>query len=645
MRSLPAVIGRRKGSQFNLADMNKIEEYKQEKDGLDILHDLSRYATEGWEAITDGDKERLKWAGIFVRRHTPGRFMMRLRIPNGIMSAVQMRTIGELSADYGRGFADITTRQQIQLRWFTINDVPQIWERLKAVDLISLQTGMDNIRGVVGCPAAGLTPNELFDASSVVREFTQLFVGNKAFTNLPRKFNVTITACKDVCTHTESQDLALTPATKEIGGVEVRGFNIAAGGKLGSGGFRIASPLNLFVAPEEAAVVCSHIVMIFRDHGARELRTKTRLAFLIEDWGVEKFRKELERRVDRPLASAGQDQRAQRHTDHVGVFRQQQAGLNYVGLAVPVGRMTPEQMLQVAELAENYGNGQLRVTVGQNIILPNVPDCRIGELTEESLLRELRYDPSEVMRGLVSCTGMDYCHFALIDTKGWALRSPRELEAKLGKTQPLRMHWSGCPASCGNHMVADIGLLGKNIKMNGEVVEAVDVFAGGAAGTEPNFPIKILEDVPCEDLPDAIAGLVKHGAFKAMRQQLRKILQAPASGMAPIAPERIAEKVSFRGTDIAEGAGKLVRAESEEIAVFKKAGRLCALQNLCPHEGGQLAQGWIEGNAVVCPLHGYKFDLQTGACSNDGKLRAKVFILVEEGEYFQVELNQNERKV
>lgn len=189
MRSLPAVIGRRKGSQFNLADMNKIEEYKQEKDGLDILHDLSRYATEGWEAITDGDKERLKWAGVFFRRQTPGRFMMRLRIPNGIMSAVQMRTIGELSADYGRGFADITTRQQIQLRWFTINDVPQIWERLKAVDLISLQTGMDNIRGVVGCPVAGLTPNELFDASSVVREFTQLFVGNKAFTNLPRKSN------------------------------------------------------------------------------------------------------------------------------------------------------------------------------------------------------------------------------------------------------------------------------------------------------------------------------------------------------------------------------------------------------------------------------------------------------------------------
>ena len=246
-----------------------------------------------------------------------------------------------------------------------------------------------------------------------------------------------------------------------------------------------------------------------------------------------KFRKELERRVDRPLASAGQDQRTPKHTDHVGVFRQRQAGLNYVGLAVPVGRMTSGQMLQVADLAERYGSGELRLTVGQNLIIANVPDGRIGELTEEPVLRELRYDPSEVMRGLVSCTGMDFCHFALIDTKGWALKTARTLETKLGKTQPLRMHWSGCPASCGNHTVADIGLLGKNIKLNGEVVEAVDVFAGGAAGCEANFPVKIMEDVPCEDLPEVVAGLVKHGAFKAMRQQLRKIPQAPALGKKP----------------------------------------------------------------------------------------------------------------
>jgi len=513
--------------------MNPIEAYKEEKDGLDVLQDVPRYAAEGWEAITDGDKERLKWTGVFFRRQTPGYFMMRIRIPNGIASAVQLRTIGEISAQFGKGFADITTRQQMQLRWFMINHVPEIWQRLKSVGLITLQTGMDNIRNVVGCPVAGLTAIELFDASAVVHEFTDLVVGNKAYTNLPRKFNVTITACKEACTHAEAQDIALTPATKEIDGSEVKGFNVAVGGKMGSGGYRIASPLNVFVIPKEAAALCSHIVMIFRDHGAREARTKARLAFLVEDWGVEKFRRELSRRVDRPLATAGTDARLPKHTDHIGVFRQKENGLNYVGLAVPVGRVTSEQMLQLADLAEHYGSGQIRLTVGQNVIIPNVHDSRIGELSEEPLLRELRYDPSEIMRGLVSCTGMDYCHFALIETKGWALKTARVLEAKLGKTQPLRMHWSGCPAGCGNHAAAEIGLLGKNIKVDGRVIEAVDVFGAGATGCEPNPSIKLMEDVPCEDLPNVLAGLVRHGAFKAMRQQLRRLVEPASVSPAP----------------------------------------------------------------------------------------------------------------
>lgn len=503
--------------------MNKIEEYKKEKDGLDVLQDVPRYVQEGWEAITEGDRERLKWTGVFFRRQTPGYFMMRIRIPNGISNSKQIRCIGEIGKEFGKGFADITTRQQIQLRWFRIEHVPEIWERLKEVGLITLQTGVDNIRNVTGCPVAGLTPNELLDASPVVREFTEIFVGNKAFTDLPRKFNVTITGCKENCTHAESQDIALTPATKEIAGEKVNGFNVAVGGKMGSGGYRIASPLDLFVRPEEAAEICSHIVFIFRDHGSRELRAKARLAFLMEDWGVERFRKELGRRADRPLLTAGKDERLQKHTDHIGIFRQkQQPGkLNYIGLAVPVGRITSEQLFEVARLSESYGSGEVRITVGQNLVLPNVPDRIIGDITEEPLLKELRYDPSEVMRGLVSCTGVDYCHFALIETKQRALETARCLEERLKKTRPIRIHWSGCPAGCGNHAVADIGLMGKNVKVDGQVVEAVDVFLGGSAGPEPNLPIKIMEDVPCDELPGVLEGVIRHGAFKAMRQQLK----------------------------------------------------------------------------------------------------------------------------
>src|SRR5437867_11846915 len=370
--------------------VHKIEQIKAEKGGLEVGRDIPRYAELGVDAIEEGNLERLKWWGIFFRKHTPGHFMMRIRIPNGISSAAQLRKIGRIANRVGRGIADITTRQQIQLRWIRINDVPQILDELREVGLVTLQTGMDNIRNVVGCPVAGLTPNELFDASPVVREFTQMFLGNKAYTNLPRKFNVTITACKEACTHAEGQDIALTPAMKESGGGEIKGFNVAVGGKMGSGGYRLASPLDLFVTPEQAAAVCSHIVLIFRDHGARELRTKARLAFLIDNWGVERFRHELERRANRPLLSAGKDQRSVKHTDHVGIFRQKQPGLNYVGLAVPVGRITAEQMLQVADLAENYGSGQIRLTVGQNLIIPGVHDSRIGDLTAEPILNDLR---------------------------------------------------------------------------------------------------------------------------------------------------------------------------------------------------------------------------------------------------------------
>lgn len=620
--------------------MNKIEEYKKEKDGLDVLQDVPRYAQEGWEAITEGDRERLKWTGVFFRRQTPGHFMMRVRIPNGISNAAQFRVIAQISREFGKGFADITTRQQIQLRWFKIEHVPDIWDRLKTVGLVSLQTGMDNIRNVVGCPVAGLTPNELFDASPVVRQFTEMFVGNKAYANLPRKFNVTISGCKENCTDAESQDIALIPATKEIVGEEVKGFNVAVGGKMGSGGYRIASPLDLFVPPEEAAYLCSLITLIFRDNGSRESRTKARLAFLVEDWGVGRFRRELERRADRPLQGAGRDERLNKRSDHVGIFSQKQKGFNYVGLAVPVGRIRVDQLFEVARLAEVYGSGAIRLTTGQNLIIPDVHDRKIGDLTVEPLLQELRYDPSGVMRGLVSCTGMDYCHFALIETKQRALETASYLEKRLEKMRPISMRWSGCPAGCSNHAVADIGLVGKSVKLDGRVVEAVDVFLGGSAGPEPSLPIKVMEDVPCDNLPQILEGFIRHGAFKAMRQQLRNASPeiAPSSPAASSAPQlNGVARVFVCQEDIPEGTSKIVRRNGTEMAVFKCDGRLYAIENSCPHEGGTLSAGKVDGRQVICPLHGYRFDLKSGICSSDSKLKARTFALIPEGDGFTIE--------
>jgi len=486
--------------------MNKLEQIKAEKDGLDVGADIAQFASQGWEAIPEGDVQRLKWHGVFLRDPTPGYFMMRIRITNGITDATQLRTIADISRRLGGAILDVTTRQQIQLRWLPIQTVPGIREALEAVGLTTLQTGMDNIRNVVGCPVAGITRQELFDASPVARAFTAAFVGNRAFTNLPRKFNVTITGCKENCTHSETQDIALTPATREGSA----GFNVAVGGKLGSGGYRIASPLDAFIAPDEAADVCSQITLIFRDHGPRDARNRSRLAFLIEDWGVEKFRLELERRLGRRLPGAGEDARLPKATDHIGIFREKTDELNYVGLKTPVGRLTANQLDEVARLAEAYGTGEVRLTPGQNLIIPHVPDRKIGDLTEEPLLKVLRYDPSEVMRGLVACTGTDFCNLALIDTKGHAMAIARDLEKRLPKIGPITVHWSGCPAGCGNHHVANVGFQGTKVKVDGEVVEAVNIFVGGKSGPGARLAEPIMQNVPVKELPQVLEGLLRY---------------------------------------------------------------------------------------------------------------------------------------
>lgn len=634
--------------------MNKIEQWKAEKDGLDVGNDIPRYAELGWKAIPEGDLERLKWWGIFFRKHTPGSFMMRIRIPNGMTNAAQLKAIGWITNHFGRGIADITTRQQIQLRWVRMNDIPEILDHLLQVGLVTLQTGMDNIRNVIGCPVAGLTPHELFDASPCVRAFTAMFVGSKSYTNPPRKFNVAITGCRENCTHAETQDIALTPATKELQGEKVKGLNVLIGGKVGSGGYRIASPLDVFVTPDEAAEICSAIVLLFRDHGFREARNKARLAFLLDDWGEEKFREALEARVGRPLLRAGFDERLPRATDHIGLFRQKQKGLNYVGLLVPVGRVTGDQLHELARLAEVYGTGEVRLTVGQNVIIPHILDGKVGALLAEPLLQVFRYDPSEILRGLVSCTGVEYCNLAVIETKKRALQMAKSLEQKLGKTKPITIHWSGCPSGCGNHPVADIGVLGKKTKVDGKIVDAVDVFVGGSSGPQPNLAIKILEDVPCDDLPQVLEGLIRFGAYEKIRQQLRT---APPQTSPPPIPssfkgegegggtrasdlrktEEAESRPFIRPEEIGEGTGKVVKVNGQEVAVFRCQGRLYAIQNLCPHEGAALSGGAIDGEEVICPLHAYRFHLKTGACSIDPTLQARTFRLIPQGDGFTVE--------
>jgi ferredoxin-nitrite reductase len=471
-----------------------------------------------WQDMTDDDKHRFKWHGLFFRVPTPGNFMLRLRAEAGKITAGQFRVIAELSDQYGKGFCDLTTRQQIQMRWFTLGDVPDIWRRLEEVGITSKQTGMDNVRGICGCPVAGLTPHELLDATPVIKEFNDILLGNKDFTNLPRKFNVTITGCLENCCHPETQDIGLVPAYRELEGQQVNGFNVLVGGKQGSGGYTPGVPLDVFSLPEQAARVCAEITRIFRDHGSRASRVRARLAFLIQDRGVAWLRSELQRRLDVPLHKAGTDMRKKHHVDHLGINPQKHSPgkegppLFSVGLLVPVGRITTEQMRGVADLAERYGNGEMRMTVGQNLIIANVPETRIGALSEEPLFKELPFDPSPIMRGLVACTGNDYCGMALIETKGYAIKVAQELERRTAgrKIKPLTIHWSGCPASCGMHQVSTIGLQGCRSRVNGQVVDAAHVCVKGKTGPNPVVATDLMYDVPCEQLPDALESLVAY---------------------------------------------------------------------------------------------------------------------------------------
>ena len=522
---------------------NAVEATKASKsgDGLLIREDLPGLIEKGHAALTTSEKDLLKWVGVFFRKPTPGEFMMRVRMPNGFAKSGQLRAIADLSRRLGNCVLDITTRQQIQLRGFPLGSVPEIWERLRGVNLHSLQTGMDNVRNINGCPLAGLTLNELFDASLAVQELDNIIVGpagNPEFTNLPRKMNITITGCLENCTHAESQDIALVPAFRR----DRVGFNVLVGGKMGSGGFTIASPLDVFVPVSLGARLVAELVRIYRDHGSRDARAKCRFAFLIAEWGLPRLRQELAQRVEWDLEPAGRDVRSTFHSDHLGVAPQPQPGKRAVGLCVPMGRMHAGQVEEIARLADAYGNGEVRFTTGQNAIIPNVTEDGLGGLLAEELLQEFPHRPAPLRRAVVACTGTDYCNLAQIDTKGYAAALTDKLEEQLGGMSiPVSMHWSGCPASCGNHQAADLGFRGLKARINGKLADAVAIYSGGRTGPGAVAGREILELVPCDEkLPEVVANLIRtihplvsHESYASDGQP-----QAVPSPLAPFADDR-----------------------------------------------------------------------------------------------------------
>lgn len=492
--------------------LNKFEKFKAEKDGLAVKSELSKFAEMGWESVDETDLiHRLKWLGIFFRPVTPGRFMLRMRMPNGILSSQKMRVLAEVVQRYGEdGSADLTTRQNLQLRGVRLEDIPDIFERFEAVGLTSMQSGMDNVRNITGSPVAGIDASELIDTRGLVRKLQDMITnrseGNLEFTNLPRKFNIAVEGGRDNSVHAEINDIAFVPAYRE----GVLGFNVLVGGFFSARRCEAAVPLDAWVEPSDDVVSLSRAILeVFRDHGSRANRQKSRLMWLIDDWGRERFRAQVEQVYGKPLLTAApEDEIDWDKRDHVGIHAQQQPGLNFVGLHVPVGRLTADDMFAVARIADVYGEGEIRLTVEQNILIPYIPDSRVEVLKQEPLLQKFSLDPSPLVRSLVSCTGAQFCNFALVETKQRALAIARDLDTQLSVPSPVRIHWTGCPNSCGQPQVADIGLMGTKVRKDGKSVEGVDIYMGGKVGKDAQLGTCVQKGVACDELPTILAGLL-----------------------------------------------------------------------------------------------------------------------------------------
>lgn len=490
---------------------NKIEEIKRAKHGLDVLPDLQRWALDSNTTVEDipaDDIERLKWYGIFHRRTTPGFFMMRLRIPNGIATSEQIAAIAEIAERCGRGVVDITTRQSLQLRWLQLHDIPWVLQRLSAANLTSQQSGMDNVRNVVGCPLSGLSADEMIETKPLAARLQQAIVGRRDLSDLPRKFNISLTGCTQDCAHAQTHDLSFTAATRDRDGFSELGFNVWVGGALGGQHPKLADPLDAFVPERDVVRLALAVLGVFHDHGAREKRSEARLKWLIDAWGIERLRAAVEERFG-PLARAGTSRVVRHGGDHIGVEAQRQAGLNTVGLLVPVGRISATQLTALADLASRYGNGEVRLTVQQNVLLPGVAIDDLDTLLAAPLLQDLSPAPSPFVRGLVSCTGNDYCHFSLIDTKGEALKLARALDAQYEIDEPVRIQMSGCPHACGQHRMGDIGLQGDRVRIDNVVRPAADVFVGGQIGIGAQLARPLAEGVPVEELPTLVAAQIR----------------------------------------------------------------------------------------------------------------------------------------
>ena len=523
--------------------MNTVERWKQDKHPLAVVEDVKEYANEGlsFDEIEaragDGEWERLKWAGMYSHGKQRGYFMVRTKVPSGFLTPAQAETIGEVAEEFatapekhggtqqndlwGDAFLDITTRQDIQMHWVEVEDVPEIWARYDDVGLTTIQGCGDSARNVLGCPAAGLTDHECFDAQPVIDAVSDFFTENREYANLPRKFKMTITGCREDCAQSQINDVGLTPARKEIDGQVQYGFHARVGGGL-SDGPRMASNLDVFVRPEDTVEFCRAVAQVFKEVGDRHNRGVCRMRYLVEQMGPESFEQAVRDRCTVDLRSRGDDLSEGYTGDHVGVHDQREDGLCYVGFNVIAGRMGGDEFAAAARAAREYGieETSLRLATDQNFLITHVPEGNVEDLLAEPFAADYQPDPGPFSRGAVGCTGSEFCNYGIIETKKRVKRWARRLDERVDTPADLdvvRMHMSGCSASCAQPQIADIGFRGETVQVADDgnstnvegdsIVEGMDFDLGGSLGADNEFIDWVETAVPADAVIPAIERL------------------------------------------------------------------------------------------------------------------------------------------
>ncbi|MGC9197714.1 MAG: nitrite/sulfite reductase [Acidobacteriaceae bacterium] len=508
------------------------ERLKLEKNPWEAWDEVRRFAREGRGSVLPEWAEfYFKWWGIYTQGDGVGvsggsggqgkaseYFMMRIGLPNGLLSARQLHAIAEITERYARGVADVTTRQNIQLHWLTIETLPEVVDALSAVGLSPKGACGDVVRNVTGCPLAGLDRHELLDGSPLAVEVARMLTGNPEFYNLPRKFKISITGCPIWCSYPEINDVALTGLKRVKDGREEIGYSVRVGGGLSTEP-HLAVRLNAFVPQEKALAVVRAVCEIFREQEAlRQSRTHARLKYLFlkHGWTADRMLAAIEERIGFQFDSCEEGPVAEDvYRDHGGVVAQRQHGLSSIGVTVLNGRLNPAQLHGLAALSECYGDGSLRATIGQNLVLVNLSSAKTAEVVEKIVALGLEVRPNVFYRGAVACTGTEFCKLAIAETKQFNQWLVGELEERLPEfDQQIRLHVTGCTNSCGQSWLADIGLEGKKIKHEGRMVDAFYFCVGGAVGQYAGIARQIGFRAAAQDCPDAIERLLRGYLFE-----------------------------------------------------------------------------------------------------------------------------------